>query len=136
MELCQHKRYWKKACNMILKEVYGSWVTSCYAGTFILDLRWCILFISIFIMLTNVHKLITLHFYVCRWKMKKMKTINAIKKTFLQITKVMEVARVVTSVLAKNDDQYIWISIEAIVFFEKFVCENQSFWFNVMDILS
>ena len=87
-------------------------------------------------MLTNVDTLITLYFYVCRWKLKKMKTINAISKTFLQITQVMEVARVVTAIPMKNDDQYIWISMQAIVFFEIFVCENQTFLFNVMDILS
>ena len=78
-------------------------------------------------MLTNVDILITLYFYVCRWKLKKTKTINAINKTFLQITQVMEVARVVTTVPTKNDDQYIWISMQDIVFFEIFVCENQTF---------
>ena len=64
------------------KNVYGSRVTSYYADTLLFDLRWCILFISIFIMLTNVDTIITLYFYVCRWKLKKTKIVNAINKTF------------------------------------------------------
>jgi hypothetical protein len=27
----------------------------------------------------------------------------------------------------KNDNQYIWISMEVVVFFEIIVCENQTF---------
>ena len=47
-------------------------------------------------------------------------------KTFLQITEVMEVAQAVTIVPMKSDDQYSWISVQAVVFFEIFVCENQT----------
>ena len=48
-------------------------------------------------------------------------------KTFLKITQVMEVARVVTVIQAKNDDHYVWISKQGIVFFEIFVCEIKHF---------
>ena len=65
-----------------------------------------------------------LYFYVCTQNLKKTKTINAINKTFVQITQVMEVAQALTIVPVKNDNQYIWISIQAIVFFEITVCEN------------
>lgn len=61
-------------------------------------------------MLTDVDTLIRLHFNVCRWNLKKTKIINTIIKTFrLQIIQVIEVARAVTAVPTKNDDQYIWI---------------------------
>ena len=55
-----------------------------------------------------------------------MKTIEVINKKFGQITQVMEVARALTIVPVKNDDQYIWISMQ-VVFFEIFVCENWIF---------
>ena len=61
----------------------------------------------LFIILTNVYTLITVYFYVCRWKVKKKKTINVVNKTFLKITQVMEVALAVTTVQAKNDDHYV-----------------------------
>ena len=105
------------------KNVYSSWVNSCY-GTFLFYLHWCILFnIAIFIILTNVYTLITVYFYVCRWNLKKKKTINTMNKKFLQITQVMGVAREMTSVSSKNDDRCVWISKQGIVFFEIFVCE-------------
>ena len=49
------------------------------------------------------------------------------EKTFLKQTQVMEVARAVTAVPAKNDDQYVWISKEGVVFFKIFVCEIRHF---------
>ena len=49
------------------------------------------------------------------------------EKTFLQITQVMEVARAVTIVPTKNDDQYVWISKQGIEFFEIFVSEIRRF---------
>ena len=53
--------------------------------------------------------------------MKKRRTVDPINQ-------VMEVAQArLTIVPTKNDDQYIWISIQAIVFFEIIVCENQKF---------
>ena len=39
----------------------------------------------------------------------------------------MEVARAVTTVPAKNDDQYVWISKQGILFFEIFVYELRDF---------
>ena len=101
------------------KNVYSSRVNSCY-GTFLFDLHWCILFnIAIFIILTNVYTLISVYFYVCRWKVKKKKTIHAVNTTFLKITQVMEVGLTVTAVQAKNDDHYvIWISKQGVLFFE------------------
>ena len=106
------------------KNVYSSWSNCCYGTSFLFDLHWCILLnIAIFIILTNVYTLITVYFYVCRWKVKKKKTINSMNRTFLKITQVMEVARAVTTVQAKNDDHYVWISKQGVVFFEIFVCE-------------
>ena len=49
------------------------------------------------------------------------------EKKFLKITRVMEVARTVTAGQAKNDDHYVWISKQGIVFFETFVCEIRHF---------
>ena len=37
--------------------------------------------------------------------------------TFLNITQVMEVALAVTAVQEKNDDHYVWISKQGVVFF-------------------
>ena len=118
------------------KNVYSLWVHCCYCTSFIFDLHWCILFnIAIFIILNNVDTLITLFFYVFRWNLKKKKTINIMNKTFLQITQVMQVARAVTTIPMKNDDQYVWISKKGIVFFEIFVVKSNIL-FNVMDIVS
>ena len=40
----------------------------------------------------------------------------------------MEVARAhLTTVPGKNDDQYIWISMQVVVFFEIIAYENQTF---------
>ena len=50
--------------------------------------------------------------------MKKEKKINIVKKTFLKITQVMEVALAVTIVQAKNVDHYVWISKQGVLFFE------------------
>ena len=86
--------------------------------------RFTLMYIIYFIILTNVNTLITLCFCVCRLNMKKKKTIDAIKKTFVQINQVMEVARAVTTVPVKNDDQYIWISMQVVVFSEIIICEN------------
>ena len=60
-------------------------------------------------------------------ELEEGETINTVNKTFLQITQVMEVARAVTTVPAKNDDQYVWISKQGIVFFEIFICEIRHF---------
>ena len=95
---------------------------------FLFDLHWCILFnIGIFIILTNVYTLILVYFYVCRWKVKKKKTINVMNTTFLKITQVLEVALAVTVVQTKNDDHYVWISKQGVVFFEIFVYEIRHF---------
>lgn len=59
--------------------------------------------------------------------MKKKKTIDTINKTFIQITHVMEVARALTTVLEKNDDQYIWISMQVVVFSKIIVFEDHTF---------
>lgn len=120
---------WSERIYMVHKSLHAMQV-HCF-----FYLRWCILFISIFIMLTHVDTLITLYFNVCRWYLKKMKTINTINKTFLHITQVMEVSRALTIVPTKNDDKYISISMQAIAFFETFVCENYTILFNVMVIL-
>jgi hypothetical protein len=108
--------------------VYHTGLDSCY-GMSLFNLHSCMLFISIFIILTNPDTLITLSFYFCRWNhLKKRKTIEPINKTFDQITQVMEVAReCMTTVQTKNDDQYIWISVQAVVFFEIIVYENNTF---------
>jgi hypothetical protein len=46
-----------------------------------------------------------------------MKTTDAMDKTFIQITQVMKVDRALTVVPTKNDDQYIWISMQDVVLF-------------------
>ena len=111
------------------KNVYSSSVNCCCGTSFLFYLHWCILFnIAIFIILTNVYTLITVYFYVYRWKVKKIKkTINTVNKKFLKITQAMEVALAVTTVQAKNDDHYVWISKQGVVFFEIFVCEIRHF---------
>ena len=58
-------------------------------------------------------------------------------KTFLKITQVMEVALAMTTIQVKNDDHYVWISKQGVVFFEIskqgvvfieiFVCEIRHF---------
>ena len=45
----------------------------------------------------------------------------------LKITQVMEVPLAVTTIQAKNDHHYVWISKQGIVFFEIFVCEIRHF---------
>jgi hypothetical protein len=50
--------------------------------------------------------------------LKKKKTIKAFNQKFNKITQGMEVVGALTTVPVKNDDQYIWISMQAaIVFF-------------------
>ena len=49
------------------------------------------------------------------------------KKTFLKITQVMEIARAMKKVQEKNDDHYAWVSKQGVVFFEIFVCEIKHF---------
>ena len=46
----------------------------------------------------------------------------------------MEVDLAVTTVQVKNDDHYVWISKQGVVFFEIFIYEIGLF--NVMDIVS
>ena len=116
--------------------MYSSWVNYFY-GTFLFDLHWCIIFnIGIFIILTNVYTLITIYFYVCRCKVKKKKTINTVNKAFLKTTQVMEVALAVTTVQVKNDDHYVWISKQGVVFFLKYLSVKSDILFNVMEIVS
>jgi hypothetical protein len=105
-------------------------------GTSLFNLHSCILCISFFIILNNVETFLTQYLYFCRWNLKKRKTIEEINKSLFQITQVMEVARALKKVPAKNDDQYIWISMQVVVFFEIIVCESQTFFFNVMKIVS
>jgi hypothetical protein len=49
--------------------------------------------------------------------LKKNKKIEAINQTFNKIIQGMEVARELTTVPVKNDDQYIWISMQAVIVF-------------------
>lgn len=128
MEMCQQKSCWHKAWDLVLKNVYHSWLASCY-GMSLSNLHSCILFISIFIILSNADTLITHSFYFCRWNhLKKRKTIEPINQPFKQITQVMEVAWArLTTIPTKNDDQYIWISMQVAIFFEIIVCENHTF---------
>ena len=55
--------------------------------------------------------------------MNKKKSIDTMNKTFLKITQVMEVALAVTTIQAKNDDHYVWISKQGVVFFDILVYE-------------
>ena len=106
------------------KNVYHSWLNSFYGMLF--NLHSCILCISIFIIPTNVDTLVTLYLYVYRWKLKMRNTIEEMNKTFCQITQFMQVAQVLISIPAKNDDQYIWMSMQVVVYFE-IICENETF---------
>jgi len=115
--------------------VHSLWVTSFY-GTFLFDLHWRILFISISIILTNLDTLITLYFYVFKWnnKINKMKIIDAINKTFLQITQVMEVARALTMILMENDERFGYQC--NLLYFLKWLSVKIIHFVNVMDIVS
>ena len=125
------------AWYMVLKNVYSLWVNCCYGTSFISDLYWCnILFhIEIFIILSNLYTLITIYFYVCRWKVKKKKIINTVNKTFLKITQVMKVAWAMRLVPTKNNDQYVRYQSKAL-YFLKYLCVKLDILFNVMDIVS
>lgn len=106
MELCQQKTCCNRHETWFWNQLHRVWVTSCY-GKLLFNLHWCVLFISIFIILTNVDTLVTLYFYVYKWnKIKKTKTRDTINKTFLRITQFMEVAQTLTIILAKNDDLF------------------------------
>ena len=39
----------------------------------------------------------------------------------------MQIARALTIVLTKNDNQYNWMLMQDVVYFEITVCENQTF---------
>ena len=91
----QETKYGTAPTDEILKDgmlhgfesVYILWLNCCNGTSFLFDLHWRILSnIVIFIILTNVYTFITVYFYVCRWKVKKKKTINTVNKTFLKIT--------------------------------------------------
>ena len=56
-------------------------------------------------------------------------------KKFLKITQVMKVAQTMTIVQAKNDDHYVWISKQSILFFEIYMSMKSDILFNVMDIV-
>ena len=111
------------------KNVYSLWVNCCYGMPFLfsiyIDVYYLILEFSLFSPM-DIHSF-QFFFNVCRWKMKKKKTINIVNTTFLKITQVMEVALAVTAVEVKKDDHYvIWISKQGILFFE--ICLwNQTF---------
>ena len=98
--------------------VYESIVAMvCHFFSIYIDVYYLILQFSLFSPI-YIHSLEFI-FYVCRWKVKKKKTINTMKKTFLKITQIMEVALAVITVQAKNEDHYVWISKKGVVFFEK-----------------
>ena len=92
----QETKYGTAATDEILKDgmvhgfeimciVYESIVVMVRYFSFRLTL--IILFnIEIFIILTNVYTLISVYFYVCRWKVKKKKIMNTVNKKFLKIT--------------------------------------------------
>ena len=99
------------------------------------DLHWCILFnIAIFIILTNVYTIISIYFYVCRWKVKKKKTMNTMNTTFLKITQVMELALAVTTVRAKIITMFGYQS--KALYWLKYFSVKLDILFNVMDIVS
>ena len=98
-----------------------------------MDLCWSI---SVCTMSTNVDTLITLYFYVCRWKLKKMKTIEAINKKFIQITQVRHVARALEIVPRMSDHPYI-LDVNASCGILWNICLWKSdILYNVLDIVS
>ena len=54
-------------------------------------------------------------------------TIEEMNKTFCQITQFMQVAQALILIPAKNDDQYIWMLTQVVVYSEVIVCENHTF---------
>ena len=48
----------------------------------------------------------------------------------------MEVARAVTAIQAKNDDHYVWISKQGVLFFEIYMSVKSYILSNVMDTVS
>ena len=89
---------------------------------------------SIYIILTNIDTLITLYLYVFMWnKINKTKIIDAINKTFLQITQVMEVARELTTILVRNDDLLGYQC--NLLYFLKCLSLKSNILFNVINIV-
>ena len=105
MQLRQLKTCCNKAWDSVLKPC-AQFMSHLFLWYIDVLFTLIILFISIFIILTNVDTLITLYFYVCKWNLKKTKIIDAINKTILQTTQVMEVARALTTVPINNDDLF------------------------------
>ena len=82
--------------------VHDSIIAMVHFFSIYIDVYYLILKFSIFSQM-YIHSLQFL-FYVCRWKVKKKKTINTVNKTFVQINQVMEVGQALTIVPTKNDD--------------------------------
>ena len=116
--------------------MYHSWLNSFY-GTSFFNLYSCILCILIFIILNNVDTLRTIYFYVCRWNLKKRKTIKVVNKTFGQITQLMQVDRALIRVPTKNDRSIFIFYVNA----SWCIFWNISLWkvdilYNVLNIVS
>ena len=124
IEWIQHETYWWMEWDMVLKECVSFMTHLLYAGTPLFNLHSCILSILFFIIPDNVDTLNALYFYVCRWKLKKRKTIEPINKKFSQITQSMQVSQAPIIVPTKNDDAYLFFMLmQADVYFEIIVCE-------------
>ena len=107
------------------KNVYHSWLNYFYGMLF--NLHWCISFILISSIQTIVDTLVTLYLFVYRWKLEMRNTIEEMNKRFIQITQAMQVAWALTTVPTNNYDQYIWMLMQVVVYFEIIVCENKTF---------
>ena len=81
------------------------------------------------------------YFYVCRWKLKKRKTIEPINKTFSQITQLMQVAQASITIPTKNDDPYLILMLMQVlvaccIFWNNCLWKSIILYNNVLDILS
>ena len=102
------------------KNVYSLWVKCCYGTSFFfsiyIDVYYFILNFSLFSPM-HIHSFQFIFMFVDgRWRRRKQST--PWTKHSWKITQVMEVALAVTVVQLKNDDHYVWISKQGVVFFE------------------
>lgn len=101
MELHQRKACCNKAWDLVLKPC-AQFMSHFFLWYISIRFTW------MYIMYFNFQYFhqcrYTHYFYVCIWnKIKKTKTIDAINKTFLQITQVMELSQALETVPEKND---------------------------------
>ena len=135
MEWSQHKSCWKKAWNMVLKECVS------FRSQFFL---WYVVFQFTFMytIYFNFH-----YSHQCRYthytlllclhmEYEKEENNQVNKKTFNQITQVMQVDRTLTTIPMKNDDPYILdVNASCCIFWDNCMWKSNIL-YNVLDIVS